>query len=211
MKTEFTQEEKRLLIIHYAVDEEFQRRVKNVPPGTTEGWHPIHEMPYRVLRRAIDDVLTQSGSFGPISSEALEATVSSAPDAVSMLNSSNMIARNELTELLQVIKDHDIGICQQGSSRRQFFGGHRSEAGLLPPSPTGACTQAAPGRGPQCDRRRGPPAGRYRHHSLRPDTDPIEPGYAIVPGERNLTKRGETVPLSGHCAAEDISCRDGEA
>ena len=115
MKTEFTQEEKRLLIIHYAVDAEFQRRVKNVPPGTTEGWHPINDMTYRVLWRAIDDILTQSGAFGPISSETLGATLSAEPDVVTMLNSSNMLAQNELTELLQVIKDHDTARAQQHS------------------------------------------------------------------------------------------------
>ncbi len=86
MKTEFPLEEKRLLLVHFAVDEKFQRRVKSVPPGTVDGWHPIQELPYRVLWRAIDGVLDKSGAIGPISSETLWATVSGDPDAASILD-----------------------------------------------------------------------------------------------------------------------------
>jgi hypothetical protein len=70
-------------------------------------------------------------------------------------------------------------------------------------------------RRPYADRvmglwRCGSPVGRYRGRSPHPDEDSSEPSDAIVPGERSLTKRGETLSLAGHRAAEGLSRRDGE-
>lgn len=107
MITEFTQPEKRLLLIFFALEPAFQRKVKSVPPSV-DGWHPIHESPYRVMWRAISSILDKSGQFGPILPELIMAEMSADPDAAPILNSGNMLALNEVNNILETIQVYSL-------------------------------------------------------------------------------------------------------
>ena len=111
MLIDFTQGEKRLLIVFFALDPAFQQKVKSVPPAL-DGWNPVQERPYRVLWKAIDAILTESGKFGPIIPEMIMAKLSTDPDAIPILNSGDLLSLNEINSILGTIGVYKLAALQ---------------------------------------------------------------------------------------------------
>jgi len=108
MNTEFEQPDLRLLCLHFATDEAFQQHILDVPPETEKGWHPIHEMPYLLIWRAIDNILTSAGKPGRVNSTAIRSRMSADPNATPVLNSGNMLALNEVNHILNTIDSYAV-------------------------------------------------------------------------------------------------------
>ncbi|MFA5525194.1 MAG: hypothetical protein WC992_00015 [Acholeplasmataceae bacterium] len=67
MNGDLSIDQKRLLVIYYALDETVQRRVAgHAAEEVLSGWNPASEMPYRLAWEAIQGVLAASGAFGPL-------------------------------------------------------------------------------------------------------------------------------------------------
>ena len=106
MQIEFTQPEKRLLLVFFALETGFQQKVKKVPCAV-DGWHPIQERSYRTLWKAIDSILTKSGNYGPLSADMILAEMSADPEAIPILNSGDMVSYQEVYAILQTITSYN--------------------------------------------------------------------------------------------------------
>ncbi len=106
MNTEFNQSEKQLLVLYYALQEDFQRKVKSIPTAG-EGWDPIQEIPYKMVWDAVTQVLTESGKFGPVPWGMIQAKLLAAPNASDIFARVTPITQ-EIQTLVTVIANHDV-------------------------------------------------------------------------------------------------------
>lgn len=107
MNHEFTDVEKRLLLIFFAISAGFQRRVMGLP-DTVDGWNMVTELPQRLLWKAIHTVLSQTKTYGPIPVEMIQTALSNDQDAMQALGAGNIAVSGELNVVLTGIRNYDL-------------------------------------------------------------------------------------------------------
>ena len=104
MNTNFTEEEKRLLVLHFATDPEFQQHVLDGPPGIAASWNIAAEIPQQLVWKTIDSIIDSEGP-GRINSVALAARMSADPLWPSIRT--NAYDQNQIQNLLFLIDGFD--------------------------------------------------------------------------------------------------------
>lgn len=104
-----TNEEKRLLVIYFALSTEIQKRVTYLGrDALINAWDPAQEIACRTLWQAISDTLAVSGTFGPVSADVILARMSQMPEAQVMQQAAGSPMVMDITMMLDSIRLYDV-------------------------------------------------------------------------------------------------------